>query len=153
MVNDGRERIVAARDFFLDTFTTAIEPTEVLTEVRIPIPRARTGSAYRKLERRVGDFATVGAAVVLTLGDDGKIAAAGVGLTAVAETPFAATDAEAALVGKEPTDETFRAACAAAAAQSRPATDSHGPAEYKRAMVAEMTLRALRAAADTARGQ
>jgi len=147
------ERIVAARDFFLDTFTTAIEPTEVLTEVRIPIPPARTGSAYRKLERRVGDFATVGAGVVLTLGEDGKISAAGVGLTAVAETPFAATDAEAALVGKEPTDDTFRAAGAAAAAQSRPATDSHGPAEYKRAMVAEMTLRALRAAADTARGQ
>ena len=90
---------------------------------------------------------------VLTLGEDGKISAAGVGLTAVAETPFAATDAEAALVGKEPTDDTFRAAGAAAAAQSRPATDSHGPAEYKRAMVAEMTLRALRAAADTARGQ
>ncbi|HEY8633185.1 MAG TPA: xanthine dehydrogenase family protein subunit M [Candidatus Limnocylindrales bacterium] len=147
------ERVVAARDFFLDTFTTAIEPTEVLTEVRIPIPPARTGSAYRKLERRVGDFATVGAGVVLTLGEDGKISAAGVGLTAVAETPFAATDAEAALVGKEPTDDTFRAAGAAAAAQSRPATDSHGPAEYKRAMVAEMTLRALRAAADTARGQ
>jgi aerobic carbon-monoxide dehydrogenase medium subunit len=147
------ERVVAARDFFLDTFTTAIEPIEVLTEVRIPIPPARTGSAYRKLERRVGDFATVGAGVVLTLGDDGKISAAGVGLTAVAETPFAATDAEAALVGKEPTDDTFRAAGAAAAAQSRPATDSHGPAEYKRAMVAEMTLRALRAAADTARGQ
>ena len=146
------ERVIAARDFFLDTFTTAIEPTEVLTEVRIPIPSARTGSAYHKLERRVGDFATVGAAAVLTLGDDGRIASAGIGLTAVAETPFAATDAEEALVGKPATDETFRAAGAAAAAQSRPGTDSHGPADYKRAMVAEMTLRALRASADRARG-
>jgi aerobic carbon-monoxide dehydrogenase medium subunit len=145
-------RTVAARDFFVDTFTTAIEPTEVLTEIRIPVPPARTGSAYRKLERRVGDFATVGAAIVLTIGDDGRIASAGIGLTAVAETPFAATDSEAALVGQGPTEEAFAAAGAAAAAQSRPATDSHGPADYKRAMVAEMTVRALRAASDRARG-
>jgi carbon-monoxide dehydrogenase medium subunit len=146
------ERVIAARDFFIDTFTTAITPTEVLTEIRIPLPTARTGSAYRKLERRAGDFATVGAGVVLTLAEDGRIAAAGVGLTAVAETPFAATDAESALVGHAPNDETFRAAGAAAAAQSRPSSDSHGPAEYKRAMVAEMTVRALRAAADRAHG-
>jgi carbon-monoxide dehydrogenase medium subunit len=146
------ERVIAARDFFLDTFQTAIEPTEVLTEVRIPLPEAGTGSAYRKLERRAGDFATVGVGAVLTIASDGRIGQAGIGLTAVAETPFAATDAEAVLVGQPPTDETFRAAAAAAAAQSRPADDSHGPAEYKRAMVAEMTLRALRAAADRARG-
>jgi carbon-monoxide dehydrogenase medium subunit len=150
--SDKGERVVAARDFFLDTFTTAIDPTEVLTEVRIPVPPTRTGSAYRKLERRVGDFATVGAAVVITIGDDGRIASAGIGLTAVAETPFAATDGEAALVGQGPTEEAFAAAGAAAAAQSRPATDSHGPADYKRAMVAEMTVRALRAASDRARG-
>ena len=146
------DRVIAARDFFLDTFSTAIEPTEVLTEVRIPLAPARTGSAYRKLERRAGDFATVGVGVVLTLGDDGRISQAGIGLTAVAETPFAATDAEAALLGQSPTDDTFRAAAGAAAAQSRPGSDSHGPAEYKRAMVAEMTLRALQAAADRARG-
>lgn len=146
------ERVIAARDFFLDTFTTAIEPTEVLTEVRVPLPGAGAGSAYRKLERRAGDFATVGAATVLTLAGDGTIAAAGIGLTAVAETPFAATDAEAALVGRPATDETFRTAAAAAARQSRPASDSHGPAEYKRAMVAEITIRSLRAAADGARG-
>jgi carbon-monoxide dehydrogenase medium subunit len=146
------ERVIAARDFFVDTFTTAIEPTEILTEVRIPIPAARTGSAYQKLERRVGDFATVGAGVVLTLGEDGRIASAGIGLTAVAESPFAATDGEAALIGQTPGDDVFRAAGAAAAAQSRPATDSHGPADYKRAMVAEMTLRALRTASDRARG-
>ena len=146
------ERVIDARDFFLDTFTTAIEPTEVLTEIRIPLPEPRTGSAYRKLERRAGDFATVGVGVVLTLGGDGRISQAGLGLTAVADTPFAATDGEAALVGQGLTEEAFHAAAAAAAAQSRPASDSHGPAEYKRAMVAEMTLRALRAAADRARG-
>ena len=146
------ERVIAARDFFLDTFQTAIEPTEILTEIRLPLPEPGTGSAYRKLERRAGDFATVGAAAVLRLGGDGRISHAGIGLTAVAETPFAATDAEAALVGQPAGDDAFRAAGAAAAAQSRPGTDSHGPAAYKRAMVAEMTLRALRAAADRARG-
>jgi carbon-monoxide dehydrogenase medium subunit len=140
-------REIAARDFFLSTFVTAIEPTEVLVEIVFPIPGARSGGAYRKLERRAGDFATVGIAAQLRLGDDGRIAEAGIGLTAVAEAPFAATDAEGILVGAEPGEEAFRAAGEAAAAQSDPADDSHGPADYKRAMVAEMTIRALRAAA------
>ena len=148
--SDGGERVVAARDFFLDTFQTAIEPTEVLTEIRIPRPGPRTGGAYRKLERRAGDFATVGVAARVQLDGDGRIAAAGIGLTAVAETPFAATDAEAALVGRSPDDEGIRAASAAAAAQSRPTADGHGPVDYKRAMVAELTGRALRAAVERA---
>jgi carbon-monoxide dehydrogenase medium subunit len=141
-------REIAAREFFLDTFQTAIEPTEVLVEVVIPLPPGRVGSAYRKLERRAGDFATVGVAAQLRLGDDGRIAEAGIGLTAVHDAPFAATDAEEALAGAEPGEAAFRAAGDAAAAQSRPADDSHGPADYKRAMVAEMTVRALRAAAE-----
>jgi len=142
---DG-EREIAARDFFLDTFTTAIEPTEILTEVRIPAPQQGGGGAYRKLERRTGDFATVGVAVQLRLDGDGTIAEAGIGLTAVAETPFAATDAEQVLIGIAPVHDAFRRAGEAAAAQSRPVADGHGPAEYKRAMVAEMTARALDAA-------
>ena len=146
------ERTLPARGFFLDTFQTAIDATEVLTEVLLPHAPARTGSAYVKLERRAGDFATVGVAAVLTLGDDGRIASAGIGLTAVAETPFAATDAEAALAGAEPSEGLFRAAGAAAAAQARPASDSHGPAEYKQAMVREITARALRLAASRAHG-
>jgi carbon-monoxide dehydrogenase medium subunit len=146
---DG-ERVLPARGFFLDTFQTGIEPTEVLTEVRIPRAAAHTGSAYVKLERRAGDFATVGAAAVLTLGGDGRIAAAGMALTAVADAPFAATDAEAALVGGEPGEDTFRTAAAAASAQARPVADSHGPADYKLAMVREITVRALRLAASRA---
>jgi len=146
------ERQLPARGFFTDTFQTAIEPTEVLTEVRIPLAGPRTGSAYVKLERRAGDFATVGAAAMLVLGADGRIERAGVGLTAVADAPFAATEAESGLVGSAPTDETFAAAAAAAAAQARPVSDSHGPAEYKRAMVREITTRALRLAASRAQG-
>ncbi|HET9521714.1 MAG TPA: xanthine dehydrogenase family protein subunit M [Candidatus Limnocylindrales bacterium] len=143
-------REIAAREFFLDTFVTAIEPTEVLTEIWIPIPTGGSGGAYRKLERRAGDFATVGVAAQVRLADDGTIAEAGVGLTAVHDAPFAATDAETALTGARPGDEAFRAAGAAAAAQSRPGDDSHGPVDYKRAMVEEMTVRALRAAVERA---
>jgi carbon-monoxide dehydrogenase medium subunit len=148
----GGERVLPARGFFVDTFVTAIEPTEILTEVRIPRPASQTGSAYVKLERRAGDFATVGVAAVLTLGDDGLVTSAGIGLTAVADAPFAATEAEAAMVGARPTDEKIREAAAAAAAQARPAADSHGPADYKLAMVREITARALRLAASRAHG-
>lgn len=142
----GGERVVPARGFFVDTFQTGIEPTEILTEIRIPAPPSHSGGSYQKLERRAGDFATVGAAVQLTLGSDGKVSQVGIGLTAVAEAPFAATDAEDALRGASPDDDAIRAAAAAASAQSRPVTDSHGPIEYKLAMVTEMTGRALRAA-------
>jgi aerobic carbon-monoxide dehydrogenase medium subunit len=149
---DG-ERIVPARGFFLDTFVTAIEPTEVLTEVRIPVPDTRAGSAYRKLERRTGDFSTVGSAVYLHLAEDGRISQIGIGLTAVADAPFAATHAEDAIRGAHPTEEMFHEAATAASRQSRPVDDSHGPAEYKHAMVAEMTVRALRAATERALGK
>jgi len=144
------ERTIPARDFFLDTFTTAIEPTEVLTEVRIPCRPRGAGGAYEKLERKVGDFATVAVAAVVRLDGAGQIVSAGIGLTGVAETPFAATDAEAILAGNAPSDALFRQAGLAAAVQSRPAGDVRGPVEYKRAMVAELTLRALRRATERA---
>jgi carbon-monoxide dehydrogenase medium subunit len=144
------ERTIAARDFFLDTFTTAIEPTEVLTEIRFQRRPRGAGGAYAKLERKVGDFATVAVASALYLGADGRIERAGIGLTAVAESPFAATDAEAILVGSAPSEELFRRAGLAAAAQSRPAGDVRGPVEYKRAMVAELTVRSLRTAVERA---
>jgi len=144
------ERVIPAREFFLDTFTTAGSPTEVLTEIRIPRRTRGVGGRYTKLERKAGDFATAGVCVVLRLADDGRIAGAGVGVTGVAETPFASTDAEAALVGATPSEETFRAAGAAAAAQSRPSADIRGPVEFKRAMVAELTVRSLRTAVERA---
>ncbi len=140
------ERTIGARDFFIDTFTTAIEPTEVLTEVRIMRRPKSAGAAYTKLERKVGDFATCGSAVVVMLDGEGRIGRAGVGLTGVAENPFAATDAEAILVGQMPSEELFRRAGDAAGAQARPAGDVRGPVEYKRAMAAEMTVRSLRSA-------
>ncbi|MES2208597.1 MAG: xanthine dehydrogenase family protein subunit M [Chloroflexota bacterium] len=146
------ERTVPARGFFIDTFQTGIEPAEILTQIRIPVPGQRSGGSYQKLERRAGDFSTVGAAVQLTLGEDGRVSQIGIGLTAVGDAPFAATQAEDALRGTKPGAENFRAAAKDASHQSRPVTDSHGPAEYKRAMVTEMTMRALNAALARAQG-
>ncbi len=140
------ERLIKSRDFFLDTFTTAIEPAEVLTEIRIRARPKGAGGAYTKLERKVGDFATAGSAVIVQLAPDGHIESAGVGLTAVAESPFAATDAEAILAGQAASEELFRQAGDAAGAQASPAGDVRGPIEYKRAMAAELTVRSLRSA-------
>jgi carbon-monoxide dehydrogenase medium subunit len=144
------ERVIAARDFFLDTFTTAIEPTEVLTEIRFGRrPRGR-GGAYTKLERRAGDFATAGVAVIVRIGGGGSIEFAGVGVTGVSPSPFAATEAETALVGAGPSENAFRRAGQAAATMSEPAADLRGPVDYKRAMVAELTVRSLRTAVQRA---
>jgi carbon-monoxide dehydrogenase medium subunit len=140
------EREIKARDFFLDTFQTAIEPTEVLTEIRIMRRPKGAGAAYTNLERKAGDFATCGSAVLVMLDGGGRIARAGVGLTGVAETPFAATDAEGILTGQAPSEELFRRAGDAAGAQARPVGDVRGSVEYKRAMASEMTVRSLRSA-------
>ena len=144
------EREIPAREFFIDTFQTAIEPTEVLTEVRVVRRPGSSAGAYEKLERKVGDFATVGVAAIVWLDAAGQIKRAGIGVTGVADSPFAATDAEAVLLGNAPSDDLFRAAGAAAGAQSSPAGDVRGPVDYKRAMAAEMTLRALRRATERA---
>ncbi len=146
---DG-DREIKARDFFLDTFTTAIEPTEVLTEIRIPSRGPGNAGAYTKLERRVGDFATVGVCAIVILDGSGTIKRAGIGVTGVSASPFAVPSAEAALAGQRPGDEAFKAAGAAAAAASEPASDVRGSADYKRAMVAEITVRSLRRAAERA---
>jgi len=148
--SEGGERLVKARDFFLDTFTTALQPTEVITEIRSPRRPMHAGGAYTKLERKVGDFATCGVAAAVGLGDDGRISWVGIGITAVADAPFAATHAEAALKGAHPTEAMFHQAAAAAAAQTRPAADVRGSVEYKQAMAAEMTVRSLRRAVERA---
>jgi carbon-monoxide dehydrogenase medium subunit len=144
------ERTIKARDFFLDTFQTAIEPTEVLTEIRMSSRPKGGGGAYQKLERRVGDFATVGVAAAIEVGDDLQVRTAGIGVTGVSPSPYAATAAEEVLVGQAPSEDLFRRAGEAAASQAEPAADVRGPVDYKRAMVAEMTVRALRTALERA---
>jgi carbon-monoxide dehydrogenase medium subunit len=137
----GGSRTIAARDFFDGPFTTALRPDELLVEVRVPT-REQTGGAYLKLERKVGDFATAAVAVRVTMAD-GRIGDAGIGLTAVGPSNLAATRAEAALAGAEPSDEAFREAAELAAEAASPSADTRGSAEYKRNVIRVFTERGL----------
>jgi carbon-monoxide dehydrogenase medium subunit len=148
--SSGGEREVAVSDLLIDIFTTSMEPNEVLTEVRVPLPSGRLGGAYLKLERKVGDFATVGVAVQVEL-SDGTIARAGIGLTGVGSRNLQATEAERSLAGAEPTEEAFADAGRLAAAVADPVSDVRGSAEYKRHVVEVYVKRGLARAVETAR--
>jgi aerobic carbon-monoxide dehydrogenase medium subunit len=145
-------RTVTARELHTGPYETVVEPGELLTEIRLPI-RANTGSAYEKVERRVGDWSIVAVGAVLTLSADGSIEEAGIGLTAVGAHQFAAPEAEAYLAGKPATAEHFNEAAAIAAEHTSPVADQRGPVDYKRHLTAELTARALRTAASRARGE
>src|SRR5208282_2054623 len=139
----GGERTIPIKDFFLSVFTTALEHGEILTEIRIPIPPPRSGGAYFKLERKVGDFATVGVAAQVTVDGKGVCRSAGIGLTNVGSTPIKATRAEGFLLGKKIDAQQIGQAAQLAAEDARPSSDLRGPAEYKVSMVKELTKRAL----------
>ncbi len=145
------ERIVPGVDFHQGAYSTAVGDGEILTEIRVPI-QPGCGSAYEKVERRVGDWAVgaVGACVQLA-GD--TVADAGIGLAAVGAADFRAQSAEDLLRGGPATEEQFAAAAAAAAQSCQPTSDQRGPADYKRHLAEVLTLRALRRAAARARGQ
>lgn len=140
------ERRIPVTSFFTGPFSTALEPGEILGEVRVPVPGPRTSGAYLKLERKVGDFATAAVAVQLTLAVDGTCARAGIGLTNAGATPIKATAAEAALRGQRPDEATIRRAAQLAADAADPSEDLRGPVEYKRDVVRVLTARALRRA-------
>jgi carbon-monoxide dehydrogenase medium subunit len=144
------ERRIPIASFFTGPFTTALGPDEILVEVRVPVPPARSGGAYVKLERKVGDFATAAVAVQLALGADGACASAGIGLTNVGVTPIKAVAAEAALKGKRPDGATIKRAAQLAADASQPSADLRGPAEYKKDLVRVLTARAITKALERA---
>jgi carbon-monoxide dehydrogenase medium subunit len=144
------EREIPIANFLQDIFTTALSSDEILTEVRVPAPAPRTGGAYLKLERKVGDFATVAAAVHVSM-DDGTIGRAGIGLTAVGNKNIEPAEAEAALAGKEPNEELFAEAGRLAAAASNPVADVRGSADYKRHVVEVFVRRGLARAIEMAR--
>ncbi len=146
------ERVIAIDDFFVDTFTTSLAADEIVTEIRIPRPQPQSGGAYLKLERKVGDFATVGVAAYLVLDGKGNVGTAGIGLTNVGPTSLRARRAEAALVGRAPDDKAIAAAADAAAAEAQPVADLRGPVAYKRDVVRVLTTRALRHAVARAKG-
>lgn len=145
-------RTIPAAEFYQDTFVTALGPNEILTEIQIPKAQAGQGSAYVKLEKRVGDFPIVGVAANLVLNSKGTIDVAGLGLTAVGPTALKAKAAEAHLVGKAPDDAVLEKAADLAERLAEPVTDLRGPAEYKRAMVRVLARRALQRARDRAWG-
>lgn len=145
----GTRRIPIA-DFFTGFFTTALRPGEILTELRVPTPPARSGGAYLKLERKVGDFATAAVAVQITLNGDGTCQRAGIGLTNVGPTVIAARRAEAHLRGRRPDPAAIRGAAELAAEAADPSADLRGSVEYKRDLVRVLTARALRTALERA---
>jgi aerobic carbon-monoxide dehydrogenase medium subunit len=146
------ERTIPIEKFFTGIFSTALAPDEILTEIRIPVPPPKSGGAYRKLERKVGDFATAAAAVQLTLGGGGEIAQVGIGLTGMGDVAIKASDAESYLKGKQAKPVAVTEASRLAAAATEPTADRRGTVEYKREMARVLTERALRLAIQRAGG-
>jgi len=139
-------RTIAARDFYQGAYFTALEPGEILTSVSVPVPPAGHGHAYEKLKRKVGDYATAAAAVVLTM-DGGKVASCSIGLTNLSETPLLAEDAAQAVIGTSLDEAALKKAADAARAIMEPAGDGRGPAEYRTYVGGVMVVRALKRAA------
>ena len=150
VMGKGGERRIAARAFYQGAYFTALETGDVLTAVRIPVPAAGHGWAYEKLKRKVGDYATAAAAVVLTM-SGGKVATCSIGLTNVAETPLWAEEAAGILVGSTLDAATVKRAVAAAEKITAPAADARGPAQYRTKMAGVMLSRALARAKARAR--
>jgi aerobic carbon-monoxide dehydrogenase medium subunit len=147
------ERTIKARDFFLDTFTVALNHDEILTEIRVPRCRPRSGGCYLKLEQKVADFATAGVAVQVRLAKGGECEEIGVGLTAVGPTAIKARKAEEWMRGKVPFDTSaVQELARLAAEESDPSTDIRGSSAYKKQVVALLVSRAFRRACERAGG-
>jgi carbon-monoxide dehydrogenase medium subunit len=145
-------RTVAAREFHQGPYETVVRDGELLLEVRLPI-RPGGGSAYEKVERRVGDWAVASAGAALWLGGGDTVSDVGIGLTAVGAPHFAATEAENFLRGQAATEANFAEAGRLASENCSPSADQRGPVDYKRHLAGELTIRALRRAARRAQGQ
>jgi carbon-monoxide dehydrogenase medium subunit len=147
------QRLIPIEQFFTDSsFETTLQPNELLTEIRVPAPSERSGGAYLKLERKVGDYAIAGVAAYVILDGAGRVTYAGIGLTNVGPTPIKARAAEQLLLGSSLDEAIIAQAAGQAAAEAHPVSDLRGPADYKRAMVEILTVRALRQARSRATG-
>jgi aerobic carbon-monoxide dehydrogenase medium subunit len=140
------ERTIKADDFFMDLMQTALQPNEVITEIRFPKPAAHTGSAYTKLANRASHYAVVGCAAVVTLGGDGTCTSASVVITGASVKAERAGSVEAALVGKKLDEATIAAAASHAADGMELVSDIHGSKEYRGQMTAVLARRAITAA-------
>jgi CO/xanthine dehydrogenase FAD-binding subunit len=140
-------RTIPAEQFFVSVFTTALQPGELLVEIRFPPRPARTGYAWEEYARRHGDFALAGVAAVISLASDGVCTSARLVYTGVGPVPFDAHQAAELLVGQRPSSEAFRLAAERAAADCEPDSDVHASADYRRHLVRGLTRRALERAA------
>jgi aerobic carbon-monoxide dehydrogenase medium subunit len=136
-------RTVAADDFIVDSFTTAVGSGEMAVEARFPTPGARASGCFQKIERKVGDFATASAAAQITLGADGTIADAGIAIGAVGAKALRVSEAEKLLRGSKPSKEVIGAAMREAEKIADPSPDNRGSAEYKKAMAGVLVGRAI----------
>lgn len=150
LTGSGGERVVAADDFFLGLYSTALEHDEVLTEIRVPVPAQGTGWCYAKLKRKTGDFATAAAAVLLSMKRD-TVKDVSIALTNAAATALRAREAEESLRGRKFDDAAVAEAARLAMSICDPAEDQRGDVEYKTAMTGEMTRRALHTARERAK--
>lgn len=148
----GGKRTIPVDQFFVDTFQTALEPTEMLVEIRAPAQPARSGGAYLKMERKVGDFAVAGVAAQISFSANDTFERVGIGLTNVGPLPIRANQAEDFLMGKTADEATLRQAGDLAAQQAQPVSDHRGSTDYKRGIVRTLTVRALRQAVERAQG-
>lgn len=148
----GGNRTIAIDDFFKGLFATALAPEEILSEVQIPQPKARSGGAYMKMERKVGDFATAGVAVQLNLDASGKIEQIGIGMTNVGLQALRAKRSEDALRGEMPEAKWIERAAMFAQEDCDPNQDLRGSVEYKRNLVRILTMRAIQKAVERAKG-
>jgi len=142
------QRTVPIDEFFFGFYTTAVQQGEILTEIKIPELTGKYGTAYHKLERKVGDYATVGVAVVITLNDDGTCKTAGIGLTNVNPTPLRAIRTEEALVGNALSDDVIEKAARFAAEDCSPNDDLRGSEAFKRDMVRVIAKRMIKKAVE-----
>src|SRR5579864_8369535 len=147
--NQGR-RVIKADDFFKDLFVTALQPGEIISEIRFAIPPAHTGNAYMKLENKASHYAVAGCAAVVTLGADGTCSSASVVITGASVKPTRASAVEAALVGKKLDEATVAAAASHAADGMELVEDIHGSKAYRAQMATVMAKRAILKAAERA---
>jgi len=147
----GGKRTIPIDEFFVGPLMTALAENEILTEIRVASPKGISGASYKKLERKVGDYAIAGAAAALHFDGD-TCSKAGIGLTNVGPTPVRASDAQDALVGTAVSQEDADKAGELAAAASQPVGDHRGSEDYKRAMVKTLTSRAIMKAKARAEG-
>jgi carbon-monoxide dehydrogenase medium subunit len=140
-------RTIAVSDLFEGPFMNTLEPTEVITSVEVPDPGAKAAGTYLKLERKVGDFATVGVAVQVSF-DNENVGRAGIALTGVGPKNLRAEEAEQELAGAKLDDDAIKGAAELAAKAAEPRDDVRGTAEYKRNVVRVYVERGLRKAAE-----